>query len=189
MRVLCIPGRCERFEESLGLLSWNEGTELGHVELTETFLKQSFSDVVSKVGRVIQDEYEHEDALLVGRSYGAWILLHALLENEGVYPGTVVLLSSVLGYGTYHGLHFIAPRADSFWGKNNTSPAKRILMIHSTVDEQCPCDCVERLRQKWNIELVTFKEGGHGLGISVLQDEVTRVIYDFWFYQKTYGSK
>lgn len=111
--------------------------------------------------------HRHPRAIVAGRSFGAWLLLNALLEADQVFPGTVVCIASVLGYGQSGGLGMIAPRARKFWeaaDRRTMSPARDLILIHAEDDEHCPIERARMLSAQWGARLVSHSAGGHGLG-------------------------
>lgn len=182
-KVFCVPGRDESFAEAFGGLMWTQPVDIGHVDLTGPFARLRFSEQVDTVHGLIRQQYWSREALLLGRSFGAWILLHALMQLEESFPGTVVLLSAVLGYGQHRGLHFIAPRAATFWeyaASHARAPARHLALLHAADDTQCPVDYAKELRRLWPLELVLFEHGGHDIGKRTLQDDVSAAIGTIW---------
>lgn len=182
-KVFCAPGREERFAESLGRLPWKQSVEVGYIEIAGTFSEMGFSKRVDVIGHHVREVFWHESDLLLGRSFGAWILLNALMALDRRYPGTIILMSSVLGYGSYGGLHFIAPRASRFWEAAERvahPPAEKLALLHAVDDEQCPYSQAQRLCEYWSIELVTFDEGGHELGKGTRRQQVSEAVRRLW---------
>ena len=135
------------------------------------------------VGAALRRDAWDGGALVLGRSFGAWLVLNALLEQEDPHPGTVVLIASVLGYGAGSGLGFKAPRARAFWSEAEHRagpPAQRLALLHAADDEHCPCDYAERLSALWHVPLERFPCGGHALGKSAHADDVSSVIERWW---------
>ena len=183
-RILCVTGRGESLEEFPGRLSWYRQVEIGCIECTGYFARRTFSEQVAVFRRNLSERYWHADSLLLGRSFGAWIMLNGLMELDGEYPGTVILVAPVLGFGGgARGLHFIAPRTRRFWSEAESRtrpPARRITVIISEQDEQCPPEYARRLCALWGMELIVFEQGGHGLGKDTLQQEVSETIHTLW---------
>lgn len=182
-QIFCAPGRDETFEDAFGALTWPDDIEIGSVDFDQEFAQLRFSDKVDFFRREIEDHYWSKGAMLLGRSFGGWILLNTLVGFDAAYPGTVILISSVLGYGSAEGLQFIAPNADGFWREVERSagpPSDRMLLLHSTDDQQCSISYAERLAKAWSIELIAFEDGGHDLGKIHHLDEVSRLIQEKW---------
>ncbi len=74
----------------------------------------SFTEQTALFRKLFTDGLWDKEGLLIGRSFGAWVLLNALMETKCPYPGTVIFISSVLGHGGQPGFEFMAPRARSF---------------------------------------------------------------------------
>jgi len=182
-KVFCIPGRNETLSESFAWLLRRKQVEIIGVDFNREFSTMTFAGQVDWCRGVIRDSLLSND-LILGRSFGAWIILNALVDPEENYPGTVILIASVLGYGRSGNVGFIAPRAKSFWreaASRQVSPAQRIVLIHATNDDQCPLEYAEKLSRIWGLDLVTFKKGGHGLGKeNALQKELAGVVQEIW---------
>ncbi len=157
--------------------------EISSVDFTDEFAKLLFTEQMDLFTRIIRKDYWNKDALLVGRSFGAWILINALMKIDDTYPGTVILIASVLGQGGQGNLQFIAPRGWKFWEEaeaRKDSPASRLVLIHAVDDDQCPYKHAERLSKLWDIELVSFQSGGHGLGARTRRMQVTEAVERLW---------
>lgn len=158
--------------------------EIGYIDFKNQFSKLSFAKQVNLVARIINELYTETTALLVGRSFGGWILLNALMQRNEIYPGTVVLIASVLGYGFQSNLGFIAPRAKGFWltaESNMKPPARSMALIHSTADRHCPFELASKLCDLWGLEVIAVPNGGHDLGKNASLPEVSEAIRSVWF--------
>ena len=165
-----------------GLIPGGE-IQVGFIDFIGRFARMSFSDQVDHVVRIISKDYCVEDALLLGRSFGAWIILNALLRLDVPFPGTVVLISSVLGLGGTGALGFAAPGSRTFWREAESrtkAPAERLLLFHGADDEQCPLVHAKRLAELWHLELIVFRGGGHGLGRPAFREELSQAIHGVW---------
>jgi predicted alpha/beta hydrolase family esterase len=183
LKVFSIPGRGETFEESLGGLIPGGEIQVGFIDFIGRFARMSFPDQVAHVVRIISKKYWLDDALLLGRSFGAWIILNALMGLDVPFPGTAVLISSVLGVGGTDALGFAAPWSRRFWQKAESRsrlPARRLVLIHGTDDEQCPLAHAKRLVGLWHVELIVFRDGGHGLGRTAFREEIAEAIHRIW---------
>jgi len=187
-RVFYAPGRAETWQTSVAGLSLGDGIEVHSIDFTDQFGRMLFTDQMALFIETIEEQFWNEKALLLGRSYGAWILINSLMRMEPVYPGTVVLMSSALGFGGQGGLHFISPRAWRFWEEaevRKTSPARRMALIHAADDNQWPIKYPRKLKDKWGVELITFEQGGHDIGKSMHQEAISEAIRKFWSQWRT----
>ena len=182
-RVFCAPGRGESFQDSFAKLTWREKVELYYVDFTPAFGRLLFTEQIALFERIIREKFWSQDAILLGRSFGSWIILNTLMRFEPIYPGTVVLVSSVLGFGGTANLQFIAPRGWKFWdeAKERVAPAKRFMLIHAVDDDQCPIKHAQKLSDMWHIDLVTFQDGGHQLVKTSHCEEVSEIIHNLHF--------
>lgn len=182
-KVFCAPGRNETYKGTFRGLIRDGAAEISSVDFTHEFGRLAFAEQVGLFRRIIEENYWSAEALLLGRSFGAWILLNALVSLRETYPGTVVSIASVLGSGGADGLHFITPRNQRFWDQTEarpSAPARRLVLLHAVDDVQCPCALAVRLCQLWGAGLVRFKSGGHGLGARTQRSAVTETIERIW---------
>jgi len=182
-KVFCAPGRGETYQNSLHGLLAPGAAEVSAVDFTPEFARLTFTQQMELFHQIICEQYWSRDALLLGRSFGAWILLNALMRLETQFPGTAILIASVLGSGGKGGLHFIAPRGWRFWEEaeaRTRPPARRLALVHAMDDDQCPYALAVRLRQLWGAEFVALPGGGHGLGARTMRPEVSEAIERLW---------
>jgi len=161
-----IPGRGETLAESFGGIPRGPKTVLTGLEWARDLEGLRFSAQVDLVTHEVRTRCWDEAAMVVARSFGAWILVNALLEMPEPHPGTVLCVSSVLGYGSTGGVNFIAPRALRFWREAPRlarPPAREFSLLHASDDTQCPLAYAEKLHALWGGNLIV-RSGGHSLG-------------------------
>jgi pimeloyl-ACP methyl ester carboxylesterase len=152
-RALIVPGRGEAVRDLRALLA--TVVRFDGIAFDERFAHLGFAAQVARVSALIAG-VPPDETLLVGRSFGAWLVLHALLGRAQGFDGTVLLVAPVLGYGTSGRGGFVAPRARTFWASveaGRAMPAARVVIIAGTADEQCPVELARRLGTWWPIEL------------------------------------
>ncbi len=70
------------------------------------------------------------------------------------------------------------------WRETESSPEypkKKTVQVHATNDDQCPIKQAEDPGEIWDVELVTFKKGGHGLDKDrALQKKRAKVVREIW---------
>ncbi len=99
--IYLLPGRKSKFDGSLG----NNIIKLGHDiygrEIRDEFELYPISKQIDIICQDIKNNFWGEEFKLIGRSYGGYLMMHALMEFlPDVYPGKVLLLSPVLGTST-----------------------------------------------------------------------------------------
>lgn len=182
-KVFCAPGRGESFKEAFGRLSWCEKADIYSIDFTPEFARLLFTEQMALFRRSFREQFWSQNAVLLGRSFGSWVLLNALMKCETVYPGTVILVSSVLGFGGTANLKFIAPRGWKFWDEAKeraAPPARHLVLIHAEDDDQCPVEHARTLSDMWGIELVTFPDGGHQLIKRSYYQEISEIIHNLF---------
>ena len=181
-KVFAVPGRGETVAGTFGGWAWGAGVDVQGVDFGDAFADQAFSAQVDAVEEEIRRGYWNEQALIVGRSFGAWIVLHALMQEEAVFPGTVVLIASAFGYGRQGKTRFMAPGVAQFWkaaATRDAPPARTMAVLHGVRDTQCRFAYAEHLGALWNVEVRAF-DAGHELGRDVLQEEVAEAVREVW---------
>ena len=70
------------------------------------------------------------------------------------------------------------------WRETESSPEFpkiKIAQVHAANDDQCPIKQAEDPGEIWDVELVTFKKGGHGLDKDrALQKKRAKVVREIW---------
>jgi pimeloyl-ACP methyl ester carboxylesterase len=158
-RALFVPGRGEAVAD---FLAWRAAfDEVGGIDFDDRFARLGFGAQVAQAADLIARAHSY-NTLLVGRSFGAWLVLHALLGRTDRFDGTVLLLAPVLGYGGSGNVGFIGPRARIFWKSveaGRPMPASRVVLVAGLVDAQCPIELARRLARWWPIELHEWRVG------------------------------
>lgn len=168
-RLYFLPGRAESLGAGLGRLITKMGYSIHGREIVSDFAGLRFSEQLALIRSDLQSAFWHSEEMLVGRSYGAYLLLHALADME-TFPGKILLCSPVLGAalaknGFYGSLpsraEKLAKLADS-----NTFPAPRYMEIHAGADDN-GCDPLLAARFAdlvANTKLYIVAGAGHELG-------------------------
>lgn len=163
-----IPGRGERLDGALGFVLHEEGRSVTGRELRGDFAALRFPDQLATIADDLADGFWSEDAVLAGRSYGAYLLLHCLAEREP-FPGRLLLFSPVLGAGVRPGGSFGSrpPRASKLlkMAQAGTFPAPAALEIHTgAADEGCnPALAREIFGEVPGADLFVVPDMGHEL--------------------------
>ncbi|HJX51803.1 MAG TPA: hypothetical protein VJ801_03465 [Polyangia bacterium] len=151
-RALIVPGRGETVAD---FLAWRTVfDEVSGIDFDDRFARLEFGAQVAQVSALIAHAHSC-NTLVVGRSFGAWLVLHALLGRTDRFDGTALLLAPVLGYGGSGHVGFMAPRARSFWRNVEDGcpmPASRVIFVVGLADVQCPTELARNLARRWPIE-------------------------------------
>lgn len=110
--IYLLPGRKSKLTGVLGNNITNLGYEIFGREVRDDFERYRISKQLEIICKDIKDNFWGEEFKLVGRSYGGYLMIHALIEFlPDVYPGKVLLFSPVLGASTVvNGGGVIPPR-------------------------------------------------------------------------------
>ena len=95
-KIYLIAGRDEILADGLGHLITSMGHNIQGREIVSGFADLRFSEQLGVIKSDLREGFWHFDAVLVGRSYGAYLLLHSLAEMCD-FPGRILLFSPVLG--------------------------------------------------------------------------------------------
>lgn len=93
--IYLIPGRNKTLQESKLAQAILHHDIMGR-EIVDDFARYPISKQVELIATDIKNHFWTKDAKLIGHSYGAYLLMHALLELLD-FPGKVLLISPVLG--------------------------------------------------------------------------------------------
>ena len=96
-----IPGRGRSLNDYLGNILIKLGCHVIGREIITPFTRLRFSEqldlVKADLVKIIINNKSNSRLLLVGESYGGYLLMHSLAEFGKPYPGHILLLSPVLG--------------------------------------------------------------------------------------------
>lgn len=140
-QIYLIPGRGESLDEGIGQIIASMGFTVYCRKIISDFAGLGFSEQLALIRSDLKSVFWNEDAVLVGRSYGAYLLLHTLAELQP-FPGKVLLFSPVLGAATSKDRRsgVLPPRSKLLLklADSRAFPAPRHLEIHTgAVDNGC----------------------------------------------------
>lgn len=95
-RLYFLPGRAERLDAGLGRFIAKMGYSIHGREIVSNFALLRFADQLALIKSDLEIGCWDVDARLIGRSYGAYLLLHTLADMNP-FPGRILLCSPVLG--------------------------------------------------------------------------------------------
>ncbi|MDG4597520.1 MAG: hypothetical protein P9F75_17850 [Candidatus Contendobacter sp.] len=138
--VYLLPGRGNRLRD-LGDLVTRLGFDVYGRELASSFARLGFADQIRLIQHDLASTFWHPGAPLIGHSYGAYLLLHALADRES-FPGRILLLAPVLGAATDLKRFYLSrpPRADKLMqlAHNHEFPIPQFLEVHTgALDDGC----------------------------------------------------
>ncbi|MFP4389505.1 MAG: alpha/beta fold hydrolase [Desulfococcaceae bacterium] len=168
-KAYLIPGRDEGLGGQLGSLLRQEGRDVRGRALRGEFARMRFPEQLAEIRWDLADGFWTAEGVLVGRSYGAYLLLHVLAEEEAPFPGRALLLSPVLGPARRIAgrLGSRPPRADRLrkMAAEGTFPPPAELEIHTGAEDQgCDPDLAREIFQEMvGVKLVVVPEMGHEL--------------------------
>jgi hypothetical protein len=94
--VYLLPGLGDGLAGTLGRLIADAGFQVVGREVDEAFARLRFAEQVDSVGNDLRVGWWHAGARLIGRSYGGYLILHALADLPP-FPGQILLFSPMLG--------------------------------------------------------------------------------------------
>jgi pimeloyl-ACP methyl ester carboxylesterase len=94
--IYFLPGHGGRISNGLGQELVRRGFDVMGRETVGDFKKVSFDVQVETVAADLKTNFWSEDALVIGNSYGAYLLLLAL-SSLTTFPGKILLLSPIVG--------------------------------------------------------------------------------------------
>lgn len=142
MPLYLIPGRGESLDEGLGRLLGSFGCKLEGRGLVGEFIRLRFSEQLEWISEDLDVGFWNPESILVGRSYGGYLILHAL-AGMPPYPGRILLFSPVLGEAVTPNRRFGSrpPRAGKLleMAESGTFPPCGRLEVHTGADDDA-CD-------------------------------------------------
>jgi len=166
-----LPGRGGRIDRGLGAELVRQGYEVSGREVTPRHRKGedtefghlSFDQQIS----VIQDDlsvHNHHDGFVVAHSFGAYLLLHALLGKPD-FIGRCLLISPITGSATTEGMYFRPPAAKLLEQAIADQYFQRfkIRVLVGELDNQSNPERCRSLVANMSTDLVLLKSQGHQL--------------------------
>lgn len=164
-RIYLLTGRNETFADLPGTILKKVGVSFDGREYCPPFSRLPFSEQLDLIRQDLKACW-HSDCLLIGRSYGAYLLLHAFSELPA-FPGDVLLFSPVLGMALAAGGHYgvMLPRARQLrhLAESGNFPSCRSLRMYlGEADDGCSCEqAAEFIKHMPCAALVTVPDAGH----------------------------
>lgn len=166
--VYFIPGRGENLTDEIGQIIAGMGFSIQGREIISDFARLGFSGQLALIRVDLEPSFWHSEAVLIGCSFGAYLMLHALAEMKP-FPGKMLLFSPVLGAGVSSDRLFgsIPPRSKKLLklAQSREFPAPRCLEIHTGAEDN---GCNPRLAERFtslvgNTKLYLVSGAGHQL--------------------------
>jgi alpha-beta hydrolase superfamily lysophospholipase len=180
-RIYFIPGRGENLDAGLGRLIASMGYAVHGRGIVSEFARLRFAEQLALIRSDLQPAFWRAEAVLIGHSYGAYLLLQTLSEMDP-FPGEILLVSPVLGAAVARNGFFGSrpPRAEKLvkLAESSAFPAPRYLEIHTGADDN---GCDPRLAAHFaslvgNTKLSIVADAGHQLGEEYLRDILRRFL-------------
>jgi len=178
--VYYLTGRGGKLAEGLGKGLLDAGLHIRGREVSSEFSSFGIQTQLDLITEDLKHGFLKEDSKVVAVSYGAYLLLHALLELEP-FKGSILLLSPVLG-GVVDGQsmkYFSPPRSDKLMSvtENQQFPKPRKIEIHvGDSDWQSPYERAKQFAESVGGECNIVENTGHQLGKSYVTPVLERWI-------------
>ncbi len=141
-KIYLMPGRGDKLDDFLGSSLAQMGFEVYGREILYDFANLHFPQQLQIIKNDIKTLFWREESNLIGDSYGAYLLLHALAEIAA-FPGRILLFSPVLGEAIDKQNLYLSrpPRAKKLLqlAKIKKIPIPRYLEIHTGAEDK-GCD-------------------------------------------------
>lgn len=176
--VYYLPGRDGRVATGLGEGILELGYKLKGRETPWSFEGLTFKEQLDLIAQDLRSDFWTEDAKLVAVSYGAYLLLNALSEQEQ-YPGSVLILSPVLGEVTSdESMRYYSPPRPSRiieLAKTGLFPPPKHIELHvGDSDWQSPYERVIDFANAVGGDYSVVPDTGHDLGKSYVSPIIKR---------------
>lgn len=180
--IYYLTGRGGELNKGVGSTLLDMGYKLRGREMLGSFDLLAIQDQIDLITQDLQDGFWLKDSKVIAVSYGAYLLLHALVEREP-YVGSVLLLSPVLG-GVTDGdsmRYFSPPRSDKLMRlvEEGAYPKPNAIEIHvGDNDWQSPFQRAMQFAEAVGGNCNVVPDTGHQLG----KDYVVPVL-DRWCFE------
>lgn len=166
--VYLVPGRNDALGAFLGDCISRQGFDVYGREILPPFSQLPFAEQAAKIERDIRSFLLCTAGTLIGESYGAYLLLHALADMDP-FPGKILLFSPVLGpavspNGRYSSRPPRAERLLRLAAEGRFPPPRRIEIHTGAADRGCDPDLAARIGASIPAAIVHILPGqGHPL--------------------------
>ena len=147
--VYLLPGRGDGLNCTLGRIINSNGFMVQGRAITPEYQALGFSEQLGLVKADFQAGFWGKDKMLIGHSYGAYLLLHTLAEMPP-FPGSILLISPVLGPGVAANRHYgsLPPRAGRLMelARHGRFPGPAYMEIHIGANDN---GCDPKLAQEF----------------------------------------
>lgn len=178
--IYYLTGRGGKLTEGLGEALLHRGCDVSGREVSRDLFSLSFQEQVDLISNDIE-QFWSTDSKIVAVSYGAYLLLHALMDKDSC-PSNILLLSPILGGVNDPGVmkFYRPPRANKLLDtvRAGKYPKLKQLQIHvGEHDWQSIPDRGIEFSQAVGGRCIVISEKGHLLG----KNYVGRLL-DQWLY-------
>lgn len=162
--IYFLPGRGSSFQGRLGKELQARECELSGRVLEGEFAKLPFPDQINLIADDLA-KYSEQQTPLIAHSFGAYLGLHAILQNKG-YAGKVLLISPILGAVKGNGRMFRPPQSKRIAEviEARQFPKLQLALLVGDQDWQSPLVECENLVLVTDGTFHIAKGRGHDLG-------------------------
>ena len=179
-----MPGRGGRLDRGLGPALAQRGFDVFGREITaqtgqstgNPFAALSFEQQVQVVAHDLNTLVSEENPCVIGNSFGAYLIVHALLQAEN-FVGRCLLLSPVLGPCRLSGLYFRPPKAGQLQKAIERGAFQHVAIdiVTGELDAQSPRALCEQLTANAKGQLQIIEGEGHRINPVVIEG-----VLDLW---------
>jgi len=166
--IYYLTGRGGQLDTGVGQGLLERGYQIAGREMSGIFDTLAIQNQVDLIASDLEQNFWMPDSKILAVSYGAYLLMQTLAE-QGPFPGSVLLLSPVLGgvVGKEQMRYFSPPRADKLMRliKDDLFPKPKHIEIHvGDSDWQSPFERVEQFAKALDGQSYIVPNTGHDLG-------------------------
>ena len=176
--IYYVPGRGGRLSAGLGQELSARGYDLigreiagpGPRDQSNPFASLSFQQQVEVIQHALQSRFWTPEALVIGNSFGAYLIAHAILQL-GNFPGKCLFLSPVLGAVKTTGMLFKPPKCGVLKDaiENRSFPLIIIDIAVGSKDEHFVPEIAEKLNQITIGKITVIAGEGHQLSHKIVK--------------------
>jgi predicted esterase len=185
-KIYLIPGRGDKLNDFIGNTLIEMGFEVYGREILSDFARLHFPQQLEIIKNDLKSQFWHQDAIIIGDSYGAYLLLQALVELAP-FPGCILLFSPVLGKAIDKKNFIISspPRSKKLLqlAEQKKFPIPRYLEIHTGAkDNGCDPQLAKKISALITGSKIYIVEGeGHRLNKNYIKNILAKLkTSDVW---------
>lgn len=179
--IFYISGRNGDFTTGLGEYLATKTEELNGLSLSDKFLSEEFETQLEVISELLS-KARAKQSIIVANSYGAYLLLHAILANR-IGLSKLILISPILG-ATYSGNRFFKPpfsrRLHALMGETANGLVGDTIVTWGAEDDSVDQVGLQRLTSRCaDTQIIKINEQKHNIDKRILAEALNLILDEF----------